>query len=207
MTRRSLLAAVPLGVRAQRRDNIYELPKNLPVPVDDGACRHLTGMAVPAVMLCTTGNRCVKLNELESPRTVVFAYPRTGEPDKDPPAGWDQIPGARGCTPESCGFRDRHRDFKPLRAEVFGLSTQTTEYQQEMASRLHLPFEVLSDSAFLLTRALRLPVFEFNGMRLLKRHTLILRAGKIEKVFYPVFPPDRHAEEVLRWLAANPLRG
>ncbi len=201
-----MLLAVPLALEAQRRDNIYELPKNLPVPTDDGACRHLAGMKVPPVMLCTTGNRCVKLHEVESPRIVVFAYPRTGEPGKDPPAGWDQIPGARGCTPESCGFRDRFRDFKPLRAMVFGLSTQTTEYQQEMVARLHLPFEVLSDSRFQFTEALRLPVFEFNGTRLLKRHTLVLRAGKIEKVFYPVFPPDRHAEEVLKWLAANPMR-
>ncbi len=206
VTRRSLLLAAPLGVYAQRRDNIYELPKNLPFPKDDGGCRHLTGMTVPPIMLCTTGNRCVILGESRSPRTVVFAYPRTGEPGKDAPAGWDQIPGARGCTPESCAFRDRHGDFKALRAEVYGLSTQTTEYQQEMAARLHLPFEVLSDASFKFTEALRLPTFEFNGMRLLKRHTLILNVGKIEKVFYPVFPPDRHAEGVLKWMASHPPR-
>jgi len=116
------------------------------------------------------------------------------------PKGWDEIPGARGCTPETCSFRDHYQQLRKLKMQVFGLSTQTTEYQQEMVARLHLPFEVLSDADFALTNALRLPTFEFDGVRLLKRLTLVLSEGKIEKVFYPVFPPDKHPEQVIAWL-------
>jgi peroxiredoxin len=116
------------------------------------------------------------------------------------------IPGARGCTPQTCGFRDHHRELTELRTDVFGLSTQTTEYQREAAERLHLPFEILSDSEFAFTNALRLPTFEVSGMRLLKRLTLIIRSGRVEHVFYPVFPPNENADEVLRWLRANPLQ-
>lgn len=183
-----------------RTDDIYSLPPDLPVPVDDGACRHLSGMAVPSVRLRSTKNRWVDLTAIRAGRVVVYCYPRTGEPDKDPPPGWNAIPGARGCTPETCGFRDHHRELQRLGAEVFGLSSQTTAYQQEMAARLHVPFEVLSDENFKLTHALRLPTFEAAGMTLIKRLTLILSANRIEKVFYPVFPPDQHATEVLNWL-------
>jgi peroxiredoxin len=182
------------------------LPADLPVPVDDGACDHLVGMSVPAVALPSTAGRSVVLAQTGRPRTVVYIYPRTGEPDKSPPEGWDQIPGARGCTPQSCSFRDHHKELLELGAEVFGLSSQTTAYQQEMALRLHLPFEVLSDADLRLTRALRLPTFEFAGMTLIKRLTLILREGGIEHVLYPVFPPDQSAAQTIAWLRAHPVR-
>jgi peroxiredoxin len=182
------------------------LPGGLPVPEDDGACDHLPGMTVPAMALPSTAGRSVILAEAGRPRTVVYAYPRTGEPGKPSPDGWDLVPGARGCTPQSCSFRDHHRELLELGAEVFGLSSQTTAYQQEMALRLHLPFEVLSDADLRLTRALRLPTFEFAGMTLIKRLTLILREGGIEHVLYPVFPPDQSAAQTIAWLRAHPVR-
>lgn len=187
-----------------RSDDLYRLPAGLPVPVDDGAAKHLPHMMVPPVALPSTRGRDVVLaDESQQRRVVVYAYPRTGEPDKDTPPGWDAIPGARGCTPQSCGFRDVHAEFARLGAAVFGLSTQTTEYQREMAERLHLPFEVLSDSAFRLQRALKLPTFDVAGMTLLKRLTLVLFRGEVEHVFYPVFPPDQSARTVLDWLRAK----
>ena len=205
MTRRLAVATLLVtAMRAQekkgRSDNLYELPKNLPAPVDDGACKHLPGRAIPSVELRSTKGRVVNLSKVNARRVVVYAYPRTGEPDKDPPPGWNEIPGARGCTPETCAFRDHYKEMKALGAEVFGLSTQTTEYQQEMVQRLHVPFEVLSDAGMKLTRALNLPTFSIAGMTLIQRLTLVIRDGRIEKVFYPVFPPDKHAEEVKRWL-------
>ena len=133
-------------------------------------------------------------------RTVLFCYPRTGRPDEELPPGWNAIPGARGCTPEACGFRDAHAQFAELGVRVLALSTQPGDYQREMAERLHLPFPVLSDEELELTRALRLPTFETSGMTLLKRLTLVIDDGRIEHVFYPVFPPDSHAGEVLSWL-------
>ncbi len=202
MTRRTLLVAGGALLENKRKDDIYQLPPNLPVPVDDGACKHLPGLAVPSIALRSTGNRLVDLSKAAAPRTVVYCYPRTGRPDQEVPAGWNEIPGARGCTPESCSFRDHHKELRALGAEVFGLSTQTTEYQQELVQRLHLPFEVLSDAELAFTKALRLPTFTVQGMILIKRLTLILSRGKIEKVFYPVFPPDKHAEEVIAWLRA-----
>jgi peroxiredoxin len=209
MTRRSLLAYLTAsGMAAQKdpkvsKDDLYKIPSNLPVPVDDGACKHLPGMRVPAITLVSTSNRRLNMADVARGRTVVYAYPRTGRPDQEIPKGWNEIPGARGCTPESCSFRDHYKRLHDLNAQVFGLSTQTTEYQQEVVTRLHLPFEVLSDAEFAFTDALRLPTFEFDGVRLLKRLTLILSDGKIEKVFYPVFPPDHHAEEVIAWLERN----
>ena len=189
-----------------RTDNLYELPKDLPVPQDDGACRHLIGMPLPRVALPSTGGRAVDLSALPG-RTVVYAYPRTGEPDKNPPPGWDAIPGARGCTPQSCAFRDHYEELKRAGAsEVFGLSTQDTAYQREVAARLHLPFEILSDEKLALARILKLPTFEVSGMTLIKRLTLILRDGAVEHVFYPVFPPDRNAGDVLAWLAQHPAK-
>lgn len=182
-----------------QRDNIYQLPPDLPVPIDDGAADHLSGLTLPCLDLPATDGRLVDLSRLPR-RTVIYAYPRTGEPDKGPPAGWNEIPGARGCTPQSCAFRDHHADLQALGADVFGLSTQTIEYQHEAVERLHLPFPILSDADLRLTHALRLPTFSFNFMTLLKRLTFIVNAGRIEKVFYPVFPPDKNAEEVLVWL-------
>jgi peroxiredoxin len=185
--------------------DLATLPADLPVPEDDGACDHLAGMSVPAIPLMSTAGRDVVLGETGQPRTVVYVYPRTGEPNRPSPEGWDMIPGARGCTPQSCSFRDHHQELLALGAEVYGLSSQTTANQQEMAARLHLPFEVLSDADLHLTRALRLPTFEVEGMILIKRLTLILQGGRIEHVLYPVFPPDRSAEQTIAWLRAHPV--
>ena len=190
---------------AAQRPIDFPLPPNLPKPTDDGAAKHLMGMTIPPLSLRSTKGRTVDLRSLSAPRTVIYCYPMTGVPGKPLPEGWDLIPGARGCTPQTCGFRDHYQDLKALKAEVLGLSTQTTEYQQEMANRLHLPFEVLSDFQFSLCDALRLPTFEVEGVRLLKRLTMIVRQNKIEHVFYPVFPPNESADQVLHWLAAHSL--
>ena len=176
-----------------RTDNVMELPKDLPVPQDDGACDHLTGMQLPSVTLHSTGGRAVDLSSLKG-TTVVYIYPRTGRPDQELPTGWNAIPGARGCTPQSCAFRDHYQELKDLGvSELFGLSTQNTAYQQEAVERLHLLFEILSDEKLEFAKALKLPTFEVDGMRLIKRLTLIVRDGKIAKVFYPVLPSDRYA--------------
>jgi len=175
------------------------LPDDLPVPEDDGAADHLIGAVVPPVALrATTGER-IAVGGLDG-RTVLFAYPRTGRPDEELLPGWDAIPGARGCTPETCGFRDAHSQFQDLGARVMALSTQSPDYQRELADRLGLPFPVLSDEALELTRALDLPTFETSGLTLLRRLTLVIDEGRITHVFYPVFPPDTHAAEVLAWL-------
>lgn len=184
----------------------------LPKPVDDGAARHLVGMRWPEIPLRATDGRDVDVSKLAG-RCVVFAYPRTGRPGVENPAGWDLIPGARGCTPQSCAFRERFADLRGAGvAEVFGLSTQVSEYQREAAERLHLPFALLSDAELKLTRALKLPTFEIDRplegelggwsgkATLLKRMTLIVRDGVIEHVFYPVFPPDRNADDVIEWM-------
>ncbi len=183
-------------------DQFQTLPPDLPVPVDDGACDHLPGMQLPAVPLPSTAGRMVDLASLPG-ATVVYCYPRTGEPGKPPPPGWDEIPGARGCTPQACAFRDHYQELQALGAQVFGLSTQDTAYQQEAVARLHLPFELLSDAQLRFARALRLPTFEFDSMTLIKRLTLIVRDGRIEKVFYPVFPPNKNPEEVIGWLQSH----
>jgi len=185
-----------------RSDNVYELPRDLPVPQDDGACAHLTGMRLPRISLASTAGGSVDLTALAG-RIVVYIYPRTGRPDQALPTGWNAIPGARGCTPQSCAFRDHFEELKRAgAAQVYGLSTQDTAYQREAAERLHLPFALLSDEKLAFADALKLPTFEVDGMRLIKRLALILRDGTIEKVFYPVFPPDRNAGDVLDWLTA-----
>lgn len=170
------------------------------MPLDDGACAHLVGLTMPRVVLPATRGAPVDIAALPPGRTVLFAYPMTGQPGVALPPGWNEIPGARGCTPQNCAFRDAHAAFAALGASVFGVSTQPTAYQREMAERLHLPYPVLSDEGFALTEALGLPTFAADGMRLLRRATLVIRAGAIERVFYPVFPPDRSADEVLDWL-------
>ena len=176
------------------------LPPDLPAPQDDGAADHLTGMSLPELALPATSGQAVDLSVLPG-RTVVYAYPRSGRPGEPSLVeGWDLIPGARGCTPETCGFRDHHAELRAAGANVFGLSTQDTDYQRELADRLHLPFAILSDVELELTGALRLPTFEVAGRRLLRRLTLVITAGAVEHVFYPVFPPDTHAGEVLAWL-------
>ena len=182
------------------------LPDDLPVPVDDGAADHLPGAPVPAIALAATDGSAVDISALAG-RTVVYAYPRTGVPGEDHLVpDWDEIPGARGCTPESCGFRDHHAELLAAgTGAVFGLSTQGSAYQREAAERLALPFALLSDRSLELTRALRLPTFEAAGETLVRRLTLLVRDGRVERVWYPVFPPDRHAGEVLDWLGANPV--
>src|SRR6202050_5598250 len=171
----------------------FPLPADLPRPIDDGAAGHLVGVSMPKVLLCSTGGRIVDVSDLPAARTIIYCYPMTGVPGKPLPEGWDTIPGARGCTPQSCGFRDHFEEIKALGAEVFGLSTQKSDYQIEMAQRLQLPFPVLSDAELKFCSALRLPAFEVDGMTLVKRLTLAIRDGAIEKAFYPVFPPDRSA--------------
>lgn len=186
-----------------RSDDLYALPAYLPVPVDDGACDHLPGMRWPAVALPSTGGRAVSLAEVDAPWLVVYFYPRTGLPDRDPPGGgaaWDAIPGTRGCTPQSCSYRDRHSELRRLGVELFGVSTQDTDYQREAVERLHLPFELLSDANLELARRLRLPTLSIAGLTLIKRLTLVGRQGRIEKCFYPVFPPDADAAKVLRYV-------
>lgn len=185
-----------------------QLPDDLPAPVDDGGARHLPGMALPSLSLPSTDGGAVRLDEAVETgrRLVLYAYPMTGRPDLALPAGWDDIPGARGCTPESCGFRDHAKELAAEGASVMGVSTQDTAYQREAVERLRLPFPLLSDAKEELTEALRLPTFVVEDKRLLKRLTLVIglrdraQAAVIEHVFYPVFPPDRHAGEVLSWL-------
>ncbi len=175
----------------------------LPAPVDDGAARHLPGLARPEVSLRATDGSDVSLGTLRG-RTVVYAYPLTGRPGAPLPEGWDDIPGARGCTPQNCAFRDHHAELLAAGADrVFGLSTQDTAYQREAAERLHLRFPILSDAALRLATALELPVMLVDGATLLKRMALIIDDGVITHVFYPVFPPDRSAIEVLAWLRAQ----
>jgi peroxiredoxin len=176
----------------------------IPAPMDDGAAGHLAGQRLPSVSLHATDGVMVDLAALKG-RVVVFAYPRTGEPGKMPLVDdWAMIPGARGCTPQTCAFRDLFKELHSAGANhVFGLSTQEQAYQREMAQRLHLPFTVLSDEKLVLTRALRLPTMLVAGMTLIKRLALIIDDGRITKVFYPVFPPDRNARDVLAWLQDN----
>jgi peroxiredoxin len=186
--------------RMGSQENIHEVPQSLPVPTDDGACDHLPGMRLPSVSLMSTAGDQVDLSALTG-TTIVYCYPLTGRPDQNLPPGWDEIPGARGCTPQSCAFRDHHAELRELGARVFGLSTQDTAYQREASGRLHLPFLLLSDEKREFARALELPTFEAEGMTLIKRLTLVIEEGEILKVFYPVFPPGKNAEEVADWLS------
>jgi peroxiredoxin len=165
--------------------------------------KHLPGLSVAAVTLPATTGRAIDLSALAG-RTVVYCYPRTGRPAEEPPAGWNLIPGARGCTPQSCAFRDHHGELQGLGARVFGLSTQDTDYQREAAERLHLPFPLLSDAQLRFASAMRLPTFEAHSMRLLKRLTLVIRDGTVEHVFYPVFPPEQSAQQAIDWLRSHP---
>ena len=172
----------------------------IPSPEDDGAAGHLTGMMIASVSLPSTDDRQIDVATLRG-LTVIYAYPMTGQPGVALPDDWDMIPGARGCTPQSCAFRDHLSELQAVGVDhLFGLSTQTTEYQAEAAARLHLPFPLLSDADFVLTDAMRLPQFDAGGLRLLKRVTLVIHDGRILKVFYPVFPPDQNAQHVIEWL-------
>lgn len=182
--------------------DLHVLPDSLPIPLDDGACDHLQRMRMPSISLASTSGRQVNLGS-ESGIVVLYFYPMTGRPDAPPMIGWNEIPGARGCTPQSCAFRDHHAELRELGTQVYGVSSQSQEDQKEAVQRLHLPFELLSDCAFELTSALRLPTFEYNSLRLIKRLTLIIEDGKIRKVFYPVFPPNENADNVIAWLRAK----
>ena len=185
--------------------NIVDTPdwSRIPPPADDGAVRHLQGVRLPpAPLQATTGER-IDLSACRG-RSVVYIYPRTGRPDVPNPDGWDMIPGARGCTPQSCAFRDHFAELRQLGVDqLYGLSTQDTAYQQEAAARLHLPFPLLSDKRLEFATALGLPTFEAGGMTLLKRCTLVVDDGRVTHVFYPVFPPDRNASDVIAWLSAS----
>jgi peroxiredoxin len=184
--------------------NLSALPANLIAPTDDNTARHLEGMHLPVLTLIGTDNISINLGELKD-RYVIYIYPMTGRPEIPLPEGWDQIPGARGCTPQSCAFRDHYAELQALNVNVFGLSSQSTEYQLEARNRLHLPFQLLSDQTLQLKDQLRLPTFSVLGMTLYKRLTMIVDDAQIKKVFYPVFPPDRNADDVIAWLRANPL--
>ena len=185
--------------------DVYELPADLPIPLDDGATDHLVGMSLPTLALMSTFGHAMELGGVlnkgkNKGKLVIYCYPMTGQPDMPLPEGWDQIPGARGCTPQSCAFRDHYQELQALGAEVMGLSVQTAEYQKEMADRLNLPFPVLSDAQYQVQKALNLPTFEVAGMTLLKRVTLIAHNGVIEAVHYPIFPSDSDAAWVLDYL-------
>ncbi len=183
--------------------DLNTVPDDLPRQTDDGACDHLTGVRMPSLTLPSTRGNAVDLGALPPGRTILYCYPLTGRPEEPLPEAWDSIPGARGCTPQACAFRDHYHELVALGADVYGLSTQSTAYQREMAERLHLPFAVLSDADLAFARALRLPIFEVDGMHLIRRLTLVVRDGTIEHVFYPVFPPDTSTGEVVRWLASR----
>ncbi|MGV6876002.1 glutaredoxin 3 [Pseudochelatococcus sp. B33] len=193
---------------AQHTTNPLSLPDNLPRPLDDGAADHLTGLRVPSLPLRSTSGELADLSTL-SGRAVVYAYPMTGVPGVELPPGWNDIPGARGCTPQTLSFQAEKDVFAAFGVTVFGLSTQTPDYQKELSNRLGLSFPILSDADFKLTEALRLPTMTVEGMRLIKRITLIIKDGVIEHVFYPVFPPNRSAADVVAWLQDNttPMHG
>ena len=183
--------------------NLNQLPTDLPIPQDDGAANHLVGMSVPTLVLAATTGEGINLGDIKG-RLVIYCYPMTGQPNVALPEGWDQIPGARGCTPQSCAFRDHYQELQSLGAEVVGLSVQSTAYQQEMADRLHLPFPVVSDVDYQFQRALKLPTFVAAGMTLLKRITFIANDGVIEAVHYPIFPSDSDPAWVISHLKNTP---
>lgn len=182
--------------------DLYSLPDDLPVPADDGACDHLLGLQFPSEPLESTSQKWVALGDTVG-LVVAFFYPMTGRPDSAPMPGWNDIPGARGCTPQTCSFRDQYAVFARLGATVYGVSGQPAAEQQEACVRLRLPFELLSDSRFALVNAMRIPTFYYNNTKFVKRVTLIAYNGTIIKVFYPVFPPNKHVEEVIRWMCEN----
>jgi peroxiredoxin len=181
--------------------DLNQLPPGLPVPEDDGAASHLPGQPAPHLALRASSGQSITLDRLGPGRTVLYMYPLTGRPGTDLPEGWDNIPGARGCTPEACDFRDHYQDLLDAGAShVFGVSSQDGDYQQELIERLRLPFPMLSDPRLSLAGALGLPTFQAGGMTLYKRLTFVIRDAVIEHVFYPVFPPNEHAQQVLAWL-------
>jgi peroxiredoxin len=180
------------------------LPVDLPVPVDDGGASHLPGLRIPEISLASTDGGEIHLADLAAEGLVLYVFPKLGRPDQADPPGWDDVPGARGCTQQSCAFRDLHREFANLGYSVAGLSAQPPEEQEEASLRLQLAFPLLADPGRRLADALALPTFRIAGMTLYRRSTLVTRGRRIAKVFYPVFPPDENAEQVLRWIRSNP---
>ena len=176
-----------------------ELPPNLPVPQDNGASSHLLGKSLPNIILRSTSGKRVNMSHVRG-QAVFFCYPMTGQPGVKLPDGWDSIPGARGCTPQSCSFRDRYQELQAFNTQVYGISTQKSSTQLEAVERLHLPYELLSDADFKLTTSLQLPTFEVENRRFIKRLTLIVRGSEIVKVFYPIFPPEKNVMDVVEWL-------
>ena len=193
----------PIVVRVSDSVNPYVLPDDLPVPVDDGAADHLEGAEMPALSLPATAGDALDLSKAARGTLVLYVYPRTGRPGEPLPEGWDDIPGARGCTPQSCAFRDNFGELRALSADVLGMSAQPLSDQTEFAERVELPYPILSDPELALADALALPTFEVAGMRLYRRLTVVARAGRIVKAFYPVFPPDRNAADVVAWLQGS----
>lgn len=183
-------------------EDLATLPKGLPVPANDGLADHLIGMHIPSVPLSSISGKIIDLSAIQGWH-VIYCYPLTGRPESNLPDDWNSIPGARGCTPQTCSYRDYYHELLKLQAKVFGVSTQTSEYQREMAGRLHIPFEVLSDSQLKFAHALRLPTINVNGHWLIKRITLIAHYSVIRQVHYPVFPPDKDPEKVIEWLTIN----
>ena len=182
--------------------NLNQLPTDLPIPQDDGSTNHLNGLKLPNLSLNASNGKAINLADIKG-KLVVYCYPMTGQPNVALPEGWDQIPGARGCTPQSCSFRDHYQELQELGAEVLALSVQPTEYQKEMVDRLHLPFQVVSDVNYQFQKALNLPTFVAAGMKLLKRVTLIANNGEIEAVHYPIFPSDSDPSWVIDYLKSH----
>lgn len=189
-------------IRRVQRHDPYTLPEGLPVPEDDGAADHLPGAHIPALVLESSQGR-VDLAELCAEVGVLYVYPRTGKPGVESLPGWDEFPGARGCTPQSCAFRDHAQELAGLGALVAGLSAQTLDDQIEFAERTHMPYPVLADPGLRAAQALGLPTFAIAGHRLYRRLALVARRGRVEHVFYPVFPPDRNAADVVAYLRAT----
>ncbi len=184
------------------QDVIFSIPIDLPIPLDDGACDHLENMPIPNVSLWSTDDQEVNLSSL-SDWNVIFCYPMTGRPGVPIPEGWVKIPGAAGCTPQACAYRDNYAELKRNGIGIYGISTQTSEAQKEASNRLGLPYPLLSDANHSFSSALKLPMLEVGGSKLIKRLTLILKDGVIKKCFYPVFPPDKNVVEVIAWLSEN----
>ena len=186
-------------------ENFIELPSNLPIPQDDGASSHLLGKSLPSIVLHSTSDKQVNISNIKG-NVVFYCYPMTGQPGVELPDGWDLIPGARGCTPQSCSFRDHYQELQAFNTQVYGISTQKSSTQLEAVERLHLPYELLSDANFELTTSLQLPTFEVENRRFIKRLTLIIQESKIVKVFYPIFPPERNVIDVVEWLKQEKIK-
>ena len=183
--------------------NLSVLPKDLPVPKDDGKCDHLEGSLIPSISLPNQDGNMLKINRTDTFRLIIYCYPMTGNPTKPLPKDWNLIPGARGCTPQTCSFRDNYESFTKLNAVPIGISTQTTSEIKEMTIRLNVPYDVLSDYKLTLSNKIKLPTFKIEKKTYIKRVTMIVEKSIIRKCFYPIFPPDLHFKEVIKWLEKN----